>query len=75
MMNGGGGMFYGGGFMWIFWLLVIVAIFAVARSIMGSGTSRDDSKSESPLSILEKRYARGEIEREEFLEKKRELEH
>jgi putative membrane protein len=74
MMNGGGGIFFGGGFMWIFWLLVIVAIFAVARSIMGSSASGNDSKSDSPLSILEKRYARGEIDREEYLEKKRELE-
>lgn len=74
MMDGSGGMFFGGAFMWIFWLLVIVAIIAVAKAMMGSNTQRDDREKDSPLSILEKRYARGEIDREEYQEKRRELE-
>jgi uncharacterized membrane protein len=41
---------------------------------MGSGSRDGDGQTDSPLAILEKRYARGEIDREEFLEKKRELE-
>lgn len=74
MMDGSGGMFFGGAFMWIFWLLVIVAIIAVAKAMMGSNTQRDDREKDGPLSILERRYARGEIDREEYQEKKRELE-
>lgn len=74
MMDGGGGMFFGGGFMWIFWLLVIVVIVAAVKAMMGSNTQRDASEKDSALSILEKRYARGEIDREEYQEKRRELE-
>ena len=73
MMDGSGGMFFGGGFMWLFWLLVIVAIVAVAKAVM-SNTQHDHSDKDTPLSILEKRYARGEIDREEYQEKRRELE-
>lgn len=74
MMDGSGGMFFGGVFMWIFWLLVIVALVAVIKPMMGSNAKRDDSEKDSPLSILERRYARGEIDREEYQEKRRELE-
>lgn len=74
MMDGSGGMFFGGGFMWIFWLLVIVVIVVVVKAMMGSNTQRDGNEKDSALSILEKRYARGEIDREEYQEKKRELE-
>jgi putative membrane protein len=41
---------------------------------MGSNTPRDETQQDSPISILEKRYARGEIDREEYQEKRRELE-
>lgn len=74
MMDGSGDMFFGGGFMWIFWLLVIVAIVAVVKAMTDSNTQRDASEKDSALSILEKCYARGEIDRKEYQEKKRELE-
>lgn len=74
MMDGSGGMFFGGGFMWIFWLLVIVVILVAVKALMAGNTQRGDSQKDSPLSILEKRYARGEIDREEYQEKRRELE-
>ena len=65
----GGGMFFGGGVMWVFWLLVIVVVVAVVKALMADKSQRDDS----PLSILEKRYARGEIDREEYQSRKREF--
>jgi len=74
MMDGSGGMFFGGGFMWIFWLLVIVAVAVALKAMMGGNTQRDDGQKDSALSILEKRYAHGEIDREEYQEKRRELE-
>ena len=74
MMDGSGGMFFGGVFMWIFWLLVIVVIIGVVKAMMAGNASRGDSQRDSALSILEKRYARGEIDREEYQEKRRELE-
>lgn len=73
MMDGSGGMFFGGILMWIFWLLVIVVIIVAVKAMTGS-SSRDGSGKDSALSLLEKRYARGEIDREEYQEKKRELE-
>jgi len=74
MMDGSGGMFFGGGLMWIFWLLVIVVIIAGVKAVMTGNTQRGDSQKDSALSILEKRYARGEIDREEYQKKRRELE-
>jgi putative membrane protein len=74
MMGGSGGMFFGGGFMWIFWLLVIVVIVAAVKAMMAGNAPRGGRWKDSALSILEKRYARGEIDQEEYQEKRRELE-
>ena len=52
----------------LIWLVVIVVVVWVAaraiggRSRVGSGSLRDDS----PEAILKRRYARGEIDREEY---------
>lgn len=73
MMGGSGGMFFGGGFMWIFWLLVIVVIVAAVKAMMTGNAPRGGRQEDSARSILEKRYARGEINREEYQEKRREL--
>ncbi len=53
--------------MLLFWILLIVAIMALAKSMWGPG------KEKTPLDILKERYARGEIEREEFEQKKGDL--
>jgi putative membrane protein len=57
-----------------FWILLIVGIvllvvWAIQKS-KGAGTGRTE---DSALEILKKRYARGEISKEEFEEKKRDL--
>lgn len=60
---------WGWGWLWmiLFWAGVIVLIvWAVGR---GAG-SRDDR----PLDILKERFARGEIDRDEFEARRRELE-
>jgi putative membrane protein len=65
-MHQGGWMFMG--WTWIFWLLVIVALAMLAVALM-RGFSRSDGGSrrqESPEEILKRRYANGEIEREEY---------
>ncbi len=73
MMGGQGGWFgLGGGFMWIFWILIIIAIIALVRSF--SGGAAKASSSESPMEILRKRYANGEISDEEFEHRRKELE-
>lgn len=62
---------FGGGFMWIFWILIIVAIIFLFKA--GDSDRGSDGKHETPLEILEKRYANGEIDDEEFRRRKKEL--
>ncbi len=64
------GHMYGffGGFMWLFWLLVIGLIIWVIKGV-GSGPPG----TKSALQVLEERYARGEIDREEFEQKRKDL--
>lgn len=74
-------MGWGFGWMWImpvfmlvFWGLVLWAVVAVVQGLSradGSRTSNPDG--DSPLEILKRRYARGEISKEEYEEKKRDL--
>ncbi len=71
-MMGDGHFFFGGGLMWLFWILIFVGIFFLIQNL-AKGSSGDSSKSESALEILEKRYARGEIDEEEFERRKKEL--
>jgi putative membrane protein len=65
------GFGFGGGFMWIFWILIIVAVVFLLKA--GGGDRGSDERHETALEILEKRYARGEIDEEEFQRRKREL--
>ncbi|PIP03531.1 MAG: hypothetical protein COZ49_01965 [Candidatus Yonathbacteria bacterium CG_4_10_14_3_um_filter_47_65] len=82
MMNFGFWPFGGFGwiFMIIFWGLVIWAILAFMRGGFGRGHMcghgyGDDAhgKDKSPLEILKERYAKGEMDRKEFEEKKKDL--
>jgi len=75
MMGDGNGMWFGGGFMWIFWILLIVLIVWAVKAAIGTGTGNINSDSnESPLGILKKRYARGEIDEAEYERRRKELE-
>lgn len=51
-----------------FWVLVIVGIVLLIRLLVKSG--KQTHHEESALDILRKRYARGEISREEFQQMK-----
>lgn len=73
MMGNGYGMGFGGIFMWLFWLLVIVGVVWLVKSIF-SGDSEASGKEKSALEILKERYARGEIDQQEFEQKRRALE-
>lgn len=62
----------GGMLMMIVWLILIVlGIVALFKWI--SGTNDEDSKPDSALEILRKRYANGEITKEEFEERKQNI--
>ncbi len=69
MMNYG----FGGGFMWIIFLVVIGFVIYFLFQAQKTNT-RNGSIMETPLDILKKRYARGEIDKEEFDRKKNDLE-
>ncbi|OGJ60352.1 hypothetical protein A3A67_03830 [Candidatus Peribacteria bacterium RIFCSPLOWO2_01_FULL_51_18] len=54
----------------LWWVFVMVAIVALIKWIAsGSGMFRE----KSPLDILKERYAKGEIDRKEFEERKKSL--
>jgi putative membrane protein len=56
----------------ISWILVIIVVVYLIR-YLGRGQTRSE-KEETPLDILKKRYARGEIAKEEFDRTKKDLE-
>ena len=68
---GWGGMGFG---MLLFWGLLIAGIVTLVKCSWGSGACGNRERKKSALDILKERYARGEIEREEFEQKKRDLE-
>ena len=61
-----------GGFMWIFWIAVIVALFFFVKWIVQQKPSNQKPE-EDALEVLKKRYARGEVDKEEFEQKKKDL--
>lgn len=76
-----GGMF-GGGFgdfgmllMLVFWVLIIGGVVLLVKWLVDQGRQGGAPASgrESALDVLRNRYARGEIDREEFQAKKRDL--
>ncbi len=70
----GGWMFLMPIFFIIFWGLVIWGIVALVRGLNGSrGSDSGSSRPDSALEVLKKRYARGEIDKEEYEEKKKDL--
>ena len=57
-------MGFGGVFMILFWALIILGIVALGRWLFSSTGSGDSGK--RPLEILQQRYARGEIDRDQY---------
>jgi putative membrane protein len=66
------GMGFGGGFMWIFWILVIFAIVMLFKA--GGSYSNSGEHRETALDILKKRYANGDIDDDEYERRRNELE-
>lgn len=61
----------GGLFMFIFWVVVIIIIINLIRH--GSHISHWDKSSNRAVDILKERYAKGEINKEDFEAKKKDL--
>ena len=69
---GVGMMLFGGLMMIAFWGGIIVLIVFVVRGLSGGGSTRRDRQagSQAALDILQERYARGEIDHDEFERRK-----
>ena len=66
------GFGYGGMFMWILVLIVLaVAIYFIVKNVRSKNVT--EQATESPIDILKKRYAKGEITKEDFDRMKNEL--
>ena len=63
---------WGGYGMIIFWIVLAVVIFVLIKLFTDSTRNRD-SPTKTPMETLKERYAAGELTREEFEEKKRDL--
>lgn len=60
--------------MFVFWIAVIVGVvFIVRRFALPQNRGRGGSSEESALDILKKRYAKGEISREEYEKIKKDI--
>ena len=57
----------------IFWAVVIYGIFYLIFQLV-KHPSEGVRKEESPMEILKRRYAKGEIDAEEFARRKKDLE-
>lgn len=67
-------MWFGGWWMalWmmVFWIGLILLIVWAVRSLSGEGHGQASDDRSRALQILEERYARGEIDRDEFEERR-----
>ena len=67
------GMGFGWLFMILFWGLVFLGIAALVRWLVAGSPGNSGAERKSALDILRERYARGEIGRDEFEQKLRDL--
>jgi putative membrane protein len=78
MMPMGPEYFWWGGIMWIFpiilLIVILIAIFLIfGRRGVGPSCWHGTKESETPLEILKKRYAKGEITKEEYEQIKKDI--
>lgn len=65
------GMGLGGLGMTLVWIVPLLLVLLLLRRSTGDG---DERRGKTPLEILEERYARGELSRDEYLKRRADLE-
>ena len=66
------GHWFGGSFMWLLWIFIIVAIVWALKAAIGQNNTQNTNE-KSAMEILRQRYARGEIDQQEFEQKRKDL--
>lgn len=59
--------------MWLIWIVLIVVLVLVLRAAVGTGPSQGGTPQRNAREILDERYARGEIDQDEYERKRRDL--
>jgi putative membrane protein len=74
MMGGWGMGWFGGIFMIVFWILILVGlVFLIKWVVQSTGRGKSEGSGVRVLDILKERYARGEINKAEFEEMRKDL--
>ena len=75
MMGGWGGGWFGGIFMIVFWILILVGLVFVIRWLVQATGKKTNhvQRGSRAMDILKERYARGEIDKAQFENMKRDL--
>ena len=68
------GMGLGPVFMLVFLVMVIAGIVAIVRWLLAQSMPDRSSRDKTPLEIVQERYARGEIDKAEYEQKRQDLE-
>lgn len=71
MFSGSNLNIMGGIFMILFWVVIIIGVVYLVKYFAQTQERKKEDK--TALSILQERYAKGEINKEEFEEKKKDL--
>jgi len=61
------------GSMWIFWIILIVGLVFLIKWVFLQNKGGEIKIEENALKILERRYIEGEIDKNEFEQKKKDL--
>lgn len=73
MMDGYPGHGWGMGWWWIIGLILLVVVIWMVVKAVNTQQTTDKKQEKTALDILKERYAKGEIDRQEYEERKRDL--